>query len=236
MSRGVRGGSIASAAALALVLCAAAAAHGGGGALGFRSEVTRIAPADAGLRAVVLDDDDRIEVVNDSGKPLIVLGYEGEPYLAFRDGRVYRNVRSPATYLNDDRYGAVALPPDADAKKAPEWEEVARREQYDWHDHRIHWMSRSLPPKVRAAEDKPHHVFDWTVPATLDGRPVRISGSLDYRPPPGQTFPRILLLPLALVGVLGAAAIVLRRRRRASTEVTPRRGALRDRLDGPKGG
>jgi hypothetical protein len=221
-SRPARGARAACAAALlALVLCPAAAAHGGGGALGFRSAVTGIAPAAPGLSVTVLDSDDRLEVVNDSGKPLIVLGYEGEPYLAFRNGRVYRNVRSPATYLNDDRYGVVALPPDADAKKAPVWEEVARRERYDWHDHRIHWMSRTLPPKVRAAQDKPHHIFDWTVPARLDGRAVRISGSLDYEPPPGQTFPRILLFPLALVAVLGAAAVALRRRRRASAGAPP---------------
>jgi hypothetical protein len=33
-------------------------------------------------------------------------------------------------------------------------------------------MSPTLPPKVQAAEDKPHHVFDWAVPARLDGRPL----------------------------------------------------------------
>ena len=202
----------------ALVVCSAAAAHGGGGALGFRSTVTRITPAAAGLTVTVLDYDDRLQVRNETGKPLVILGYEGEPYLAFRDGRVYRNTRSPATYLNDDRYGQVALPDQADAKAPPEWEEVSPREDYDWHDHRIHWMSQTLPPKVRAAKDKPHHVFDWTVPARFDGKPLAIAGTLDYRPP-GSKAPKTLILVviLSVILALGGIAIWLRHRREGRT-------------------
>ncbi len=197
----------------ALVICPAAAGHGGGGALGFRSTVTRITPQATGLKVTVLDSDDRLEIRNETGKPLVVRGYQGEPYLAFRDGRVYRNTRSPATYLNDDRFGQVALPPEADPKAAPDWKEVAPRERYDWHDHRIHWMSQTLPPRVRAAKSEPHHVFDWKVPTTLDGRPTTITGSLDYTPPPGQTFNRALLVPIAFLVVAGALAVWLKRRR-----------------------
>jgi hypothetical protein len=196
-----------------LILCPAAAAHGGGGALGFRSTVTRVTPAAKGLSVTVLDSDDRLELRNDTGKPLVVLGYEGEPYLAFRDGHVYRNANSPATYLNDDRFGQVALPEQADPKAAPDWKEVAPRERYDWHDHRIHWMSRTLPPKVRAAKSKPHHVFDWKVSATVGGKPTVIAGSLDYRPSPDQTFNKVLIVPIALLAAVGAAAVWLKRRR-----------------------
>ena len=205
------------AALAALVVCSAAAAHGGGGALGFRSTVTRITPAVEGLRVTVLDHDDRLELDNRTGRPLIVLGYEDEPYLAFRDGHVYRNRHSPATYLNDDRYGRVALPADADPTAPPDWVEVGQRETYDWHDHRIHWMSTSLPPKVEAAKDVPQHVFDWTVPATLDGRPLRIAGSLDYEPPP-RGKPTALIVAGVVIVVGGLLAVVLRlvRERRAS--------------------
>jgi LPXTG-motif cell wall-anchored protein len=202
--------SVAVAALAALAVCPAAAAHGGGGALGFRSKVTRITPAALGVSVTVLDYDDRLELHNESGKPLVVLGYEGEPYLAFRDGRVYRNVHSPATYLNDDRFGNVALPAAADPKAQPAWEEVSPHETFDWHDHRIHWMSTTLPPKVRAAKDEPHHVFDWTVPAELAGKPVTISGSLDYEPPSSGN-PTILLVLLGIVIVGGAALLWFRR-------------------------
>jgi hypothetical protein len=200
------------AALAALVVCSAAAAHGGGGALGFRSKVTRITPAVAGVAVTVIDYDDRLELRNETGEPLVVLGYQGEPYLAFRDGHVYRNTRSPATYLNDDRFGKVALPAQADAKAAPEWDEVSPREEFDWHDHRIHWMSRTLPPKVQAAKDKSHHVFDWTVPARLGGKPLTIVGSLDYKPPPNDV-PKPLIVLLGLVIAGGGVAVWVRRKR-----------------------
>ena len=201
----------------ALIVCSAAAAHGGGGALGFRSTVTRVTPAVSGLRITVLDYDDRLELVNDTDKPIVILGYEGEPYLAFRDGRVYRNTRSPATYLNDDRFGKVELPEQADPEAPPAWQEVGQRQAYDWHDHRIHWMSKTLPPKIEAAKDQAQHVFDWTVPGTLDGRPLRITGSLDYVPPPGGK-PTVLILAAILITAAGVAAIGLRllRERKAS--------------------
>jgi hypothetical protein len=196
-----------------LVTCSAAAAHGGGGALGFRSAVTGIEPsAPVGLTVTVLDYDDRLQLRNETGKPLLVLGYQGEPYLAFRDGRVYRNARSPATYLNDDRFGRVALPDGADPKADPSWQQVSPREEYEWHDHRIHCMSRGLPPKVRANEDVAQHVFDWTVPARLGGERIAIHGSLDYEPPVGGV-PRVLPIAFAALVVLGAAVVWLRRRR-----------------------
>jgi hypothetical protein len=206
----------------ALVVCSAAAAHGGGGALGFRSKVTRITPAAPGLSVTVVDYDDRLELRNETGKPIIILGYEGEPYLAFRDGHVYRNTRSPATYLNDDRFGQVAIPEQADPKAPPLWEEVSPREDFNWHDHRIHWMSRTLPPKVQAAKDKPHHVFDWSVPARLDGQPLKIAGTLDYEPPPNK-IPKPLIALLVAIVLAGGAAVWLRvrRERKRSRESRP---------------
>ncbi len=200
------------AALVALVAVPAAAAHGGGGARGFTSTVTSITPALAGLTVTVRDFDDRLLLRNETGQTVIILGYQGEPYLEFRPGGVFRNRRSPATYLNDDRFGRVDLPADADPKAAPRWEQVSPRPTFEWHDHRIHWMSTTMPPKVAAAKDEPHHVFDWKVPGRVSGKPLLISGTLDYAPLPGQTFPKALLIPLALLIVGGGAAVWLRRR------------------------
>jgi hypothetical protein len=207
---------VAAVVATGLALAPAAAAHGGGGALGFRSTVTGLHPATPGVLVTVRDSDDRLDLKNETGKTLVVLGYEGEPYLAFRDGRVYRNSRSPATYLNDDRFGQITVPSSADPDAAPAWEEVAQKEDYEWHDHRIHWMSRTLPPTIAAAKQEPHHVFDWKVPATLDGKPLTIAGSLDYEPPPAGK-PTYLLGVLVVVAVGGGAAVWLRRRRDRSS-------------------
>ncbi len=195
-----------------LVVCSAAAAHGGGGALGFRSTVTRVEPTLPGVSVTVLDSDDRLRLRNDSGKSVIVLGYEGEPYLAFRSGRVERNVRSPATYLNDDRFGKVAVPARADADARPEWEQVSAQDTFEWHDHRIHWMSTTLPPRIESAKDEPHHVFDWTVLGTVEGEPLSIVGSLDYEPPPSGNS-TILVVLLIIVSVGGVALVWFRRSR-----------------------
>jgi hypothetical protein len=109
----------------------------------------------------------------------------------------------------------VRLPVEADPRAPPRWIEVAPRETYEWHDHRIHWMSRDYPPKVAAARDQSHHIFDWTVPGSIGGRELLIAGSLDYEPPGGGGFPTILLLPLVVLGVAGPALIWLRRRHEA---------------------
>jgi hypothetical protein len=77
-------------------------------------------------------------------------------------------------------------------------------------------MSRELPPKVEASKDQAQHVFDWKVPATLDGAPLVISGSLYYEPPPeGVSFALGAVL-VAVVVLGGVAAVLLRRHRERS--------------------
>jgi hypothetical protein len=74
-------------------------------------------------------------------------------------------------------------------------------------------MSRSLPPKIEAAKGVPHHVFDWKVLTLLAGQRTTIAGSLDYKPPPDQTFNKVLIVPMALLVLAGGAAVWLKRRR-----------------------
>ncbi|HEY7708016.1 MAG TPA: hypothetical protein VH968_12690 [Gaiellaceae bacterium] len=194
--------------AVAAILAPPVAAHGDGGSRGFRSTVTAVQPSLAGLVAEIRDADDRLFVRNETGRPLVVFGYSGEPYLRFADGAVYRNGNSPATYLNEERYAGVPVPEEATPKAAPRWERVADEPAYEWHDHRIHWMSRSDPPKVRRNPDLAQRLFTWTVPGRIENQPVAIRGRLDYTPPP-DTGPKpwhfaslgILVLVAAVAGV-----------------------------------
>ena len=205
--------TLAGAALAALCASPAAVAHGGGAAKGYRSEVTSVTPAGA-VDAVVLDADDRLQLRVDGDRVVVIEGYEGEPYLRFAPDGVFENVRSPAAYLNDDRYGKVELPESADPEAPPEWERVAPGGRaFDWHDHRIHWMAETYPPVVARDTSIAHHVFDWKVPGTVDGAPLTVAGSLEYEPPPGQSFPRILIVPLVVLIVLGIVLVVLRHRR-----------------------
>jgi hypothetical protein len=206
----VKGAALA--ALLVLVLCPAAAAHGGG-ARGYVSTLERVEPHTRGLEVRVLDGDDRLGLRNETGTDVVVPGYDGEPYLRFTTRAVYRNTRSPATYLNEERYGNVALPEDASSKADPVWRKVADRSYYEWHDHRIHWMSPVAPPQVRAASDERHHVLDWRIRLTVDGRPVDLRGSLDYEPPTEGRFRPILIVPVAVLALAGAALWARRRLR-----------------------
>ena len=188
-----------------LVACPAAAAHGGGGAKeGYRSTVTRISPAGTGVSVVVVDGDDQLRLRNAGRRRVVVYGYAGEPYLLFSGGRVFRNERSPATYLNQDRYADVKVPAIADPKAPPRWVPLSAAPVYTWHDHRIHWMSPIEPPAVREAKGKPHHIFGWKVTGTVDEQPLLIAGSLDWVPIHGESTP---VWPIVL-GVIGGVALL----------------------------
>jgi hypothetical protein len=167
----------------ALVVCPVAVAHGDGAALGYRSTVVGVTPSLSGLDVRVVDGDDQLELVNTGGREIVIEGYEGEPYLRFTREGVFENQRSPAAYLNDERFGNVEVPASADPEAPPEWKAVAAGVSYSWHDHRVHWMSPAYPPKVAAAKDVEHHIFDWEVPGTVEGKRLAIAGSLDYTPP-----------------------------------------------------
>ena len=195
----------------ALGACATAAAHGGGGgALGYSSTITSVRPEIAGVAVEVLESDDRL-LLTSEGKEVIVLGYDGEPYLRVTEDGVFRNTRSPATYLNEDRYADVELPDEADAEAPPDWEKIDDGARVEWHDHRIHWMSTTPPPVVEAAPDEPHHILDWTVPLQVEGRSVTVAGTLDYAPPDESSFPPLLIVPP--VALLAVAAFAWWRRR-----------------------
>jgi hypothetical protein len=148
----------------------------------YRSEVTRSV---AGVQARVLNFDDELELEAEPGTELVVRGYDGEPYLRFlADGTVRVNRHSPATYLNEDRFGEAAVPPDADPGARPLWETAGEHGRYSWHDHRIHYMSRNVPAQV-SDESVETKIFDWKVPVVVDGQHRRISGTLTWVPDEG---------------------------------------------------
>jgi hypothetical protein len=159
---------------------------------------------------------------------LVVEGYEGEPYLRIGPEGVERNRNSPAAYLGEERFGDVAVPPNADPLAEPEWRRVSVSPSHTWHDHRVHWMSPSPPSYVRAgpldrglmtlglvghlgsAGEHQGEIQPWEVPLSYDGQPATLHGELAWEDPPSA-------LPwLVLGGVLAAVGLVgLRREDRA---------------------
>jgi hypothetical protein len=185
---------------------AAPAAADPPGPTDYRSTVTATEPAVDGLRAEVVGGDAFLELRVGDGHEVEVEGYGGEPYLRFRaDGTVERNRRSEATYLNDDRQGAVDLPPQADNEADPDWERVADGGRYAWHDHRIHWMGSGAPPGVEPGE----LVQDWAVPMSVDGTAVEVRGELVR----AGSVSAVPWLALAAAGAAAVTAFGLRRAR-----------------------
>ena len=214
--------------ALALVAIPAQLARGQGGAttqessspindqgssFHYRTYITSITPHVHGLSVEVLEFADRLLLRNDTGQTVTIYGYSGEPYARVRSGgATEQNRRSPAVYLNTSFYGQVTVPPSASATAPPAWETVDRTGQFEWHDHRIHWMSPVTPPQVKDTS-KRTKIFDWSVPIRVGNTPGAIRGELFWTPE-SSSAPTGLIVGSIVVVVLAAAAVLIARRRR----------------------
>lgn len=205
------------AAAIAVALCLAAvpAASAHEGNPSFRSTIRAIEPPASGVTAEIVNYDDSITLRNASGRTVAVEGYEGEPYVRIAaDGTVAVNHNAPTYFLNEDRFAeGVDVPKSAGADAPPDWQTVDRTGRYVWHDHRIHWMSRSTPPQVEDDSERTK-VFDWKVPLTVGDEQTTIAGSLIWVGEPASGFPIGAAVALGVVLLAGAASVVIVRRRR----------------------
>jgi MYXO-CTERM domain-containing protein len=210
--------------AAALVFAPAAVAHQGNP--NYRSIIDAVTPAVHGLKLQVLNYDDRFELTNRTGQTITVQGYNGEPYArVLANGTVEVNRRSPAYYLNDDRYADVKVPASADPKAAPQWTITDRTGILQWHDHRMHWMSQSLPPQVKD-KSKRTKVFDYSIPLEVGGAPGAIKGTLVWQPEQSSA-PVGMFVGLGILALIAIGGVALVRRRRAgrAEAATPKAGA-----------
>lgn len=190
--------------ALVVVPVTPASAHGSTpDGTNYRSRVTAI--TDPGGAAVgtpdgvawrVLGGDGLLQVTTTDAE-VVVEGYDDEPFLRVGPDGVFENRNSPATYLNADRYANITVPADVDATAPPEWRRVSDAAQWQWHDHRIHWMAPTPPPPIGDRPDVGQRVLDWVVPFEVDGDRFDARGVLDYVPPP-PVWPWLLVAAVVL--------------------------------------
>lgn len=191
------------------------------GSPNFLSQINEVTPAGSGLDVQVLNRDDRLLLINGGDKTVLIEGYEGEPYARLEpDGTVAVNTDSRAYYINEERDGKVGVPEGVDSKGEPKWEEVSRTGRFEWHDHRMHWMSED-DPEVVEDKDVRTKVYDWKVPITVDGREGLIAGTLFWTPVPSSGPPLPLLLGLAALVLASAAAAIVKLRRRTAAATAP---------------
>jgi len=201
---------------------APASAHsvGGSEAVNFSTRVLRVSPAVPGVVVRPVEAGARLELVNTSGRDIIVLGYDNEPYLRVGPGGVFENQSSPATYANRAALGAP-VPSTANAKAAPAWKKVADGDRASWHDHRAHWMSTDPPPAVQADPGQERVINpSWSVPLRDGDTTITVTGDLRWVPGPSPA-PWIILAV-----VLGLAALVAGRLRTWPTLLAVLLGAL----------
>jgi hypothetical protein len=182
----------------------------------YRTYITSITPRVPGLSVEVLEFADRLLLRNHTGQTVTVYGYSGEPYArVLPDGSAEQNARSPAVYLNTNFYANVTVPPSANANAAARWVAVDRTGQFEWHDHRIHWMSPVRPPEVKDTS-KRTKIFDWSVPIKIGSQPGAIDGELFWVPENSKAPVGAIAAFVAIV-IAGALLVFLVRRRRRRT-------------------
>lgn len=185
---------------------AAHSASGGADASNFKTRLGDVRPRVSGVDVEVIENGSRLQLTNTTPEDVVVLGYQGEPYLRVGPEGVFENRRSPATYLNQDRQAATPVPGSADAKAEPEWEKVSGERVARWHDHRVHWMGEQDPPGVRRAPGRRHVVIpNWVVPLRMGDITIEVTGDLVWVPGPSP----LPWLALALVLLAATTALAL---------------------------
>jgi hypothetical protein len=152
-----------------------------------RIVILSVSPPVPGLSVRVLEAGNKLELTNRSGQQVVVLGYDGEPYLRVGPAGVEENERAPSTYLNRSTLPLARqrVPAQADPSALPRWRHVASQPVTIWHDHRSHWSGQGAPPGVRATPGREQVVVPtWPVPLRVGSRTVLVTGQIVWVPGP----------------------------------------------------
>ncbi|WP_088313226.1 hypothetical protein [Kineosporia sp. R_H_3] len=177
-------GALTLALVLALGPAAPAAAHGAGGgdAPFYRSRVTGISPAVDGVTVDLARDGSWVQVRNTTAVDLVLLGYDGEPYLRVGPQGAQENVGSVTSRVNG-RFGSglvTADSPTAQVARPPRWEPLGLEPVVTWHDARTHYGGLGRPAAVVDDPSRPHALTTWRLRGLYGDRPFTVDGRLDW--------------------------------------------------------
>ena len=202
------GATVAAALVLVLVGATPADAHTitGVAPTNYRSEIVGISPRLPGVSVCLLDLGNRVELVNKGRADVVILGYQGEPYLRVGPSGVFENSRSPSVALNKVTATTSAtpttLPPaSAGALAPPSWHRTGGGNSVRWRDRRTRWEG-AAPPAVNAAPGQTHLVVpQWLIGLQQGDVGATVTGTITYVPGPSPA-PWLGLAAVLLVGVL----------------------------------
>jgi hypothetical protein len=182
----------------ALALPSTAAAHGPVDPAA-SSYLARVAHVPSGLAVKVIDGDQRLWLHVVPARTVVVLDYQGAPYLRFSRAGVAVNRASAMYYLN--QVPAQTPPATTGPRVAPRWSPVSSGHSYGWHDGRLHALATTaLAPGAS-------YLGRWQVPLRVDGAATMLAGGLYYAASPSIVWFWPILVALACV----LAALRLRR-------------------------
>jgi hypothetical protein len=182
----------------ALAIPSTAAAHGPVDPAA-SSYLARLGLVPAGLSAKVIDGDQRLWLRVDSRRTVLVLDYQGAPYLRFSPRGVAVNTASAMYYLN--QVPAQTPPASTGPRVPPRWSRVSSGHSYGWHDGRLHALATTVLPAGAT------YLGRWRVPVRIGGAATAIAGGLYYAASPSIVWFWPILVALACV----LAALRLRR-------------------------
>jgi hypothetical protein len=203
-------------AALALVLVGASPADAhtitGVAPTNYRSEIVGVNPKWAGVSVRLLDLGNRVELINKGKTELVVLGYQGEPYLRVGPAGVFENSRSPSVALNKvTATGATTTTTpasNAEALAPPQWHRTGDGNSVRWRDRRTRWEGPA-PAGVKAAPNQTQVVVpQWLIGLRRGAEDATVNGRITYVPGPSPT--PWLALAVVFLAVTVAGAFVRR--------------------------
>ena len=178
----------------ALALPATAAAHGpvDPAASSYLARLSQVPP---GITAQVIDGDQRLWLRVDPRLTVVVLDYQGAPYLRFSPAGVSINTASAMYYLN--QVPAQTPPVATGPRVAPRWSRAGAGHSYGWHDGRLHALAATaLAPGAT-------YLGRWRVPVRIGSAATAtataIAGGLYYAASPSIVWFWPVLVALACV-------------------------------------
>lgn len=183
-----------------LTMASPASAHtvSGVAATNWKAILTGVTPSVPGLSVALVEGGSRVEVTN-RGPDVVVIGYEGEPYLRVGPDGVFENQHSPTTYLN---CGQAACVVPAGLAGAPLWKRIASGRTARWRDRRARPPSGPLPPDVAQSPHQVHQETNWQITMTQGSTPITVTGHYTWIPEPS---PIPWLAVAAALAATGAA-------------------------------